>query len=135
MSYAGPTRSRATRDALPPQPKARPAASRPSSAPAPAETDWQQVAVFGAGLALGIALGAGVAMLTAPQSGLETRADISRTASRTRRTIGRRSHEAWLDLRDELRGATMTLRRRKAKRAADRAIEREMAQQAALHTD
>ena len=118
MSYAGPTRSRATRDAIPSNPGARPPKPRASGLPNHHAPDWQQLAVFGAGLAMGIALGAAVAMLTAPQSGVETRADISRKASRAKRMIGRRSHNAWLDLRDEMRGMTLTLRRRKAKRDA-----------------
>ena len=118
MSYAGPTRSRTTRDAIPPKPGAHPPTPRASAVPDHRDTDWQQVAVFGAGLARGIALGSAVATLTAPQSGVETRADISRKAGRARRMIGRRSHDAWLDLRDELRGITLTLRRRKAKRDA-----------------
>ena len=121
MSYAGPPRSRATRDTTPSNAAARPAARRAGVGPKPRDAGWQQVAVFGAGLALGIALGAGVAMLTAPQSGLETRTDIRRTAGRAKRMLGRRSHDAWLDLRDELRGATMALRRRKARRADARA--------------
>jgi gas vesicle protein len=95
-----------------PRRPARPAASvaRPSS-------DWQQVAVFGVGLAVGIALGAGIALLTAPQSGEETRSDLRRKAQRTTRLVGRRSRDAWLDVRDELRGATRALSRRKARRA------------------
>ena len=123
MSYAGPSRSQ------PADPSTRAPGSRrpPVSAGVlrrPAddahETDWQQVALFGAGLALGIALGAGVAMLTVPQSGEETRADLRRFATRKRRALGRRSSEAWLDLRAELRGARRALARRKAQRAAER---------------
>src|SRR5215831_13368845 len=66
------------------------------------ETDWQQVAIFGAGLALGLALGAGTALLTAPQSGEETRAALRGRARRIGRTASRRSHDAWDELRDEL---------------------------------
>ncbi|MEO7455868.1 MAG: YtxH domain-containing protein [Gemmatimonadaceae bacterium] len=110
MSYAGPSRG------TPPRTSSK-------SQQDHHETDWQQVALFGAGLALGIALGAGVAMLTAPQSGEETRADIRRFAVRRRKMIGRRSQEAWMDLRSELRGARQAIRRRRALRAADQEAE------------
>ena len=66
------------------------------------ETDWQQVAIFGAGLALGLALGAGAALLTAPQSGEETRAALRGRVKRMGRTTRRRSRDAWDELRDEL---------------------------------
>jgi gas vesicle protein len=89
------------------------------------------MAVFGAGLALGIALGAGIALLTAPQSGAETRADLQYGARRSARAIGRRSRNAWLDLRDELRGAKQSIRRRKARRAAERARRDELERESA----
>ncbi len=122
MSYAGPSRTQTGRTpASPPSSRPTGTASRPTRPAADHhETDWQQVAIFGAGLALGIALGAGVAMLTAPQSGEETRADLRRLAVRKRRALGRRSSEAWLDLRAELRGARRALARRKAARVAER---------------
>ncbi|MEO5816546.1 MAG: YtxH domain-containing protein [Gemmatimonadaceae bacterium] len=94
--------------------------------PASQRADWQQMAVFGAGLAVGIALGAGIALLTAPQAGAETRADLRHGARRTTRALGRRSRNAWLDLRDELRGATQSISRRKARRAAERARREEL---------
>ena len=59
MSYAGPASQRGRK---------RTAANRPANAPEH-DTDWQQVAIFGVGLALGISLGAGIALLTAPQPG------------------------------------------------------------------
>lgn len=118
MSYAGPVRPRNARR--------RPSARRPAL-DSDHGTDWQQVAIFGAGLALGIALGAGVALLTAPQAGEETRADLGRQARRTSRELGRRSHEAWLDLRDDLRGMTRALSRRNARRSAERELARESA--------
>jgi gas vesicle protein len=89
------------------------------------ETDWQQVAIFGAGLALGLALGAGTALLTAPQSGEETRAALRGRARRFGRTTSRHAHDAWDELRDELHSAKMALRRRRAKRAEHRALRRE----------
>lgn len=129
MSYAGPTKTRA--DSAPP---ATPAGARkspprrtPSRAAAPTGgTDWQRLALFGAGLAVGIALGAGVALLTAPQAGEETRAGLGRKARRTTRMLGRRSRDAWLDLRDELHGATQAISRRKARRDLERARRQEL---------
>ena len=93
----------------------------------PAEVDWMQVAIFGAGLALGITLGAGVALLAAPQSGTETRADLLRSARRARTAVGRRGNDAWLDLQDELRGMSRAIGRRRAKHAAERELARESA--------
>lgn len=118
MSYAGPARSRGAIRAA----KTR---SHPS-APA-ADVNWMQVAIFGAGLALGITVGAGVALLTAPQSGSETRADLVRSAQRTRTAVSRGGNDAWLDLQDELRGMTRALRRRKAQRVAEQELARESA--------
>lgn len=117
MSYAGPAGSRPSTPT--------PARRRPVPAP-DAATDWHQLAIFGAGLALGIALGAGVALLTAPQAGEESRADIRRHARRTSRALGRRSRNAWLDLRDEWLGASDSLRRRRARRAEREALAREV---------
>jgi gas vesicle protein len=94
------------------------------------ETDWQQVAIFGAGLALGLALGAGAALLTAPQSGEETRAALRGRAKRIGRTTTRRSRDAWSDLREELQSAKLALRRRRAKKAAHRALREELEREA-----
>ena len=130
MSYAGPaSRSRGTprRSATSASPTRSIAASPVTGHPAPGEvdeegeyheTDWQQVAIFGAGLALGLALGAGTALLTAPQSGEETRAALRGKARRFGRATSRRSRDAWDELRDELHSAKMALRRRRTKRAA-----------------
>lgn len=130
MSYAGPAKTR-SKQVNPRSNAAKSASStfkRTLAEEAP-ETNWRQLAIFGAGLALGIALGAGAAMLTAPQSGEETRADLTRGARRATRMVGRRSRVAWEDLRDDLRGATRALRRRKAQRAADRALHHELARE------
>jgi len=118
MSYAGPVRSRGAMRATTPR-------SQPAGPPH--EVDWMQVAVFGAGLALGITLGAGVALLAAPQSGTQTRADIVRRARRVRTAVGRRGNDAWLDLQDELRGMARALRRRNAQRSAEQELARESA--------
>ena len=94
------------------------------------ETDWQQVAIFGAGLALGLALGAGAALLTAPQSGEETRAALRGRARRIGRTTSRRSRDAWAELREEIQSAKMAMRRRRAKKAAHRALREELEREA-----
>ena len=60
---------------------------------------------FGAGIAVGALIGAGLALLLAPQSGEATRAYISRSARR----IPDHARDRWDDLGDELR---MALRRR-----------------------
>jgi len=122
MSYAGPSRAstasqRASRTATPPA--GRSSRSRAASAYIPAntgsngETDWQEVALFGAGLALGVILGAGGALLTAPRTGAETRAVLGARAARLRRSTVRSSQNAWDDLRDELRQAKRNRRERK----------------------
>ncbi len=117
MSYAGPA-SRSDRTSHATSAPASAGAGRsPSPGPEePHETDWQQVAIFGAGLALGIALGAGVAMLTAPASGIETRYAIAKRARRIRRDSLEKGHDAWDGLRREIRGAARALERRKLRR-------------------
>jgi gas vesicle protein len=130
MSYAGPAKSAtgASRSSTP-SPGARPAdrtgASRPTARrlpQTPGETDWQRVALFGVGVALGIAVGAGAALLTAPQSGSETRAALMARAGRLKRGTKRRSRDAWDELRDEIRGVKRSLRRRRARRNEERTL-------------
>lgn len=128
MSYAGPaSRSNRTSHATPAPASAgagRNPAGGPSPTPgAPHETDWQQVAIFGAGLALGIALGAGVAMLTAPASGIETRYALAKRARRVRRASVEKGHDAWDGLRREIRNAARALERRKMRRELKSEIE------------
>ena len=100
MSYAGNTFQ--TRSAM------KAAAGRPYSR----DRDWAQVGVFGAGIALGALLGAGIALLVAPQSGEETRAGLRRRAYR----VGRRGRGAWDELGNELRYRRARRRRRKSRR-------------------
>jgi hypothetical protein len=101
MSYAGPAASSGRLAAIRPAESAR---MTPGTVPPrvlvrqPPERAGK-IAVFAAGIALGIALGAGVALLFAPQSGEETRHALARRG----RLLGRRSHDAWDDLRYELR--------------------------------
>jgi hypothetical protein len=79
------------------------------------EIDWERVAVFGTGIALGAALGAGVALLFAPYSGEETRAAILRRGAR----LAYQGRDAWEDLRDELQWAA-----RRGKRRIGRRVQR-----------
>ena len=111
MSYAGPVSARgATRRH-----------ARTVTPPAPDEgADWQQLALFGAGLAVGLALGAGIALLSAPQAGWKTRADIRRYSRNKRRAAMRRGRDAWQDLRDELSDAARGLARRRRSTARPR---------------
>lgn len=125
MSYAGPTRAsaashRASRTTSPGEnrsPRSRAASGfEPEFAESHGETDWQEVAVFGAGLALGVILGAGGALLTAPRTGAETRAALGARAARFRRSTVRTSQNAWDDLRDELRQAKRNRREKKRRK-------------------
>ena len=76
------------------------------------ELDWQHIGLFAAGALLGAALGAGAALLFAPQSGAEARHKIARRG----RHIRARTATAWDDLRHELRYATRRGRRRFARK-------------------
>jgi len=87
---------------------ARPPRSRSTPASA-SDRSWAGPALLAAGIALGVALGVGGALLFAPQSGEETRHALTRRARR----VGHRGQDVWEDLRDELRRAR---RRRKAAR-------------------
>lgn len=67
--------------------------------------DWsatgRAAGLFGSGLALGLLVGAGIALLSAPHSGAEMRALLGAQAHRVRR----RADNAWDELGDELRWA------------------------------
>jgi hypothetical protein len=63
--------------------------------------------VFTAGLLVGLAIGAGIALLVAPQSGAEARQALIRRGRRLRR----RGANAWDDLRDEFRRVARSRRR------------------------
>ena len=75
------------------------------------ERDWRGAGILSLGVIAGALVGAGVALLLAPQSGEETR---ERIVNRARR-LGTRADESWDDLRDELRRL-----RRRSRRAATR---------------
>lgn len=78
--------------------------------------DWERVGLVGAGLLVGALLGAGTALLLAPQSGRDTRVAIGRRAQSARH----RAADAWDDFADELSTAARR-RRRQARRALTRA--------------
>jgi YtxH-like protein len=79
------------------------------------DTQWRNAAIFGAGVALGALLGAGAALLYAPQSGEETREMLSERA----RGFGGRIGERIGDARGDL-GWYVRRGRRKLRRGAER---------------
>jgi gas vesicle protein len=91
------------------------ALGRSAVAPPQIEVDWQHVTIFAAGALLGASLGAGAALLFAPQSGEETRYRLTRRGRRFRE----RTADAWGDLRDELQYAA-----RRGRRKLGRALRR-----------
>lgn len=58
--------------------------SKPRGRPFERETNWRTVALVGAGVAAGAVLGAGIALLMAPQSGAHTRLALTRELRRRR---------------------------------------------------
>ena len=87
----------------------------PEGEPFDEPTDWGRVGSFGAGILVGALLGAGAALLLAPQSGEETRDIIvRRTRDFTRRTrdLRDRAGDSWSNLGFELRRAARHGRRR-----------------------
>jgi hypothetical protein len=78
--------------------------------------DLERVGWLGAGIAIGAVLGAGIALLYAPQSGLQTRAAIRRRGH----TMAARGRDAWDELAEELR-KTARRRMKKMRRKATRA--------------
>ena len=95
----------------------------------PEELDWQHIAIFAAGAFVGATLGAGAALLLAPQSGEQTRHDIARRGRRLRS----RTADAWDDLREELRFAARRSKRKLARKLG-RAM-RERRERRAWHDD
>ena len=115
MSYAGPAR-RAARASEAPTAKSTDASRvrRGSAPPARRSANHEsgQMLGFAAGIALGIVVGAGAALLFAPQTGSDTRRGLARRARRLRD----RGEDAWDGLRREFRRAR---RRRALAKAAD----------------
>jgi YtxH-like protein len=73
--------------------------------------DWAGIGMFGAGILVGALLGAGAALLYAPQSGIETRLDMSRKARRLRAEAGGRWDEVAGGVRRGVRQGTKRVRR------------------------
>jgi gas vesicle protein len=88
---------------------------RPSGKSYSNDVPWRQAAIFGAGVALGALIGAGAALLYAPQSGEETREMLSERAHELRGRMGERIDDARGDL-----GWYMRRGRRKLRRGAQR---------------
>lgn len=71
------------------------------------EEDYSAVS-FVSGLFLGAAIGAGVALLLAPQSGRRTRRALARSVE----DVADSAAERWEDMADELRAAVRSQRKR-----------------------
>ena len=122
MSYAGPTK-RANRslradaseeeESPPRSAAALRAANWPSRAP---NSQTRQATIFAAGLVVGVAVGAGIALLFAPESGAQTRRAIIRRGRR----VTLRGRDAWDDLRNEFRSALRDRMRARRRRRAER---------------
>lgn len=80
---------------------------RPYSRSLQMHVDWPRASAFGSGLALGALIGAGIALLTAPESGSRTRRKIVDAGRRA----GGRAADAWDGLGDELRVVRAKTRR------------------------
>lgn len=78
--------------------------------------EWEPLGWLGLGVAVGALLGAGIALLYAPQSGLQTRAAIRQRGRR----IATQGRDAWDELAEELR-KTARRRMKKMRRRATRA--------------
>lgn len=76
------------------------------------EDERSGAAMFGAGLMLGLAVGAGLALLLAPRAGDETRRIIKRRARR----LGDHVSESVEDLRDDIRRSARRGEKRLRKR-------------------
>lgn len=89
--------------------------SRPSGRSYSEDMRWRHAAIFGAGVALGALIGAGAALLYAPQTGEEMRGILSERAHQFGGRIGDRLDDARGDL-----GWYMRRGRRKLRRGAKR---------------
>ena len=111
MAYAGKTDA-ANRFRAGPRLAQRTPFTEPRAAPRP-------IGALATGLAIGLIVGAGVALLFAPQRGQETRYEIGRGFRRLRH----RGHDAWGDLRDELHRVRRRFRRDRRRARADADLE------------
>ena len=93
-----------------------PRIDKPRGSPYRRSADWERIGLVSAGLLVGALVGAGAALLLAPQSGQETRKTIGRKA----RVARHRANDAWDDLAGEL-AALARRRGRRARRAMRRA--------------
>ncbi len=91
------------------------ASSKPIGKSYSDDMQWRHTAIFGAGIALGALIGAGAALLFAPQSGDETREFLSERARGFGGRIGDRIDDARGDLNWYMRRG-----RRKLRRGAER---------------
>lgn len=87
-------------------------AKTPRGRPYSRKADWKTVALVSAGIAAGVALGAGIALLVAPQSGEHTRLVLARGLRRNRPW---RRRSPWDRLGEELRQAVAQRRRWRGK--------------------
>ena len=111
MSYAGPAgraKRASTIEPLRVESGSRSGVGRRGGYAPRGASSSRSTTYFAAGIAVGIAVGAGVALLFAPHSGADTRHLLARRGRR----LGRRGRDAWDDLAYELKSAAK--RRRKA---------------------
>jgi len=105
MAYAGKAGGSRSIRAVPNSPSNRSLAS--------ATAKSHPLGTLATGVAIGLLVGTAVGLLFAPQGGSETRRDIQRKFRRARRT----GHDAWDDLRYELRSARKQLVNRALRRS------------------
>lgn len=85
---------------------ARKPSRRPKGRPYRQVTDTRSVSMLGIGMVVGAVIGAGIALLVAPESGAETRRRLSRGAGKIRGGRG-----VWTKLGRELRRAAAAKRK------------------------
>jgi hypothetical protein len=83
------------------------ATARPRGRSYENDASWRRIGTLGVGLAVGVLVGAGMALLAAPMSGEDTRDFLRRGARRARV----RATDRWDDLRDGLALAARRSRR------------------------
>ena len=114
MAYAGKTSD--LRRSLP-RPNPQPSRGLPAdSAMKSNAASRRGMGVLATGIAIGLVVGVGVALLLAPQSGADTRYGLKRGLRR----VGRRGRTAWDDLREEFRHARRQLQRARRRARMDR---------------